>query len=86
VSSRSKSGCSRPSRQDYRDVYRADAGRDVSIALQLARQLAQPLPYDLDETDLSTYKRLDRRWQDWDAVRARLRDLAVALTDAVTET
>lgn len=69
----------------YRDIYRPDAGRDVSIALQLARQLAQPLPYDLDETDLSTYRRLDRRWQDWDAVRAQLRDLAVALTGALTE-
>lgn len=68
----------------YQDVYRPDAARDVSVALQLARQLAQPLPYDLDVTDLSSYKRLDRRWQDWDAVRAQLRRLAVALTEAVT--
>jgi hypothetical protein len=68
----------------YQDVYRPDAGRDVSVALQLARQLAAPLPYDLDATDLASYKRLDRRWQDWDAVRAQLRRLAVALTEAIT--
>jgi len=69
----------------YRDVYRPDAGRDVSVALQLARQLAEPLPYDLDATDLPHYKRLEPRWQDWDAVRAQLRRLAVALTEAIVE-
>jgi len=68
----------------YRDVYRADAQRDVSVALQLARQLAEPAPYDLDQTDLSTYKRLDPRWQDWEVVRRQLRELAVALTEALT--
>ena len=67
----------------YRDVYRPEAGRDVSVALQLARQLAAPLPYDLDATDLANYRRLERRWQDWDAVRAQLRALAVALTEAL---
>jgi hypothetical protein len=59
--------------------------RDVSVALQLARQLAEPAPYDLDETDLRSYKRLDPRWQDWAAVRGQLRELAVALTEALTE-
>ncbi|HZR02168.1 MAG TPA: hypothetical protein VFA81_03225 [Burkholderiales bacterium] len=67
----------------YRDVYRPEAQRDVSIALQLARQLAQPPPYDLDETDLSSYKRLDKRWQDWGAVREQLRKLSVTLIDAL---
>jgi hypothetical protein len=69
----------------YRDVYRADAGRDVSVTLQLARQLAEPAPYDFDQTDLASYKRLDARWQDWDAVRTQLRELAVALTEALTQ-
>jgi hypothetical protein len=69
----------------YRDIYRADAQRDVSVALQLARQLAEPVPYDLDQTDLPSYKRLDPRWQDWAAVRGPLRELAVALTEALTE-
>ena len=69
----------------YRDVYRASARRDVSVALQLARQLAEPAPYDLDETDLPSYKRLAPRWRDWGAVREQLRRLAVALTEALTE-
>jgi hypothetical protein len=69
----------------YRDIYRADAQRDVSVAWQLARQLAEPAPYDFDETDLSAYKRLDPRWQDWEAVRRQLRELAVALTEALTQ-
>jgi len=69
----------------YRDVYRADTQRDVSVALQLARQLAEPAPYDLDNTDLSSYKRLEPRWQDWAAVRGQLRQLAVALTEALTQ-
>lgn len=63
----------------FRDVYRPDSDRDVSVALQLARQLAQPEPYDLDQTDLANYKRLAPRWRDWNAVRAQLRGLAVAL-------
>jgi hypothetical protein len=69
----------------YQDVYRAEAGRNVSVALQLARQLAEPIPYDLDETDLPRYKRLDPRWHDWDAVRGQLRDLAVATTEILAE-
>lgn len=69
----------------YRDIYHADAARDVSVALQLARQLAEPAPYDFDQTDLSSYKRLDAVWQDWEAVRNHLRELAVALTEALTQ-
>ena len=67
----------------YQDVYRAEAQRDVSVALQLARQLVEPAPYDLDKTDLSSYKRLDPRWHDWAAVRGQLRQLAVALTEVL---
>ena len=65
--------------QYYRDVYRPDGDRDVSVALRLGRQLAQPEPYDFDQTDLACCKRLAPRWLDWDAVRAQLRRLAVAL-------
>ena len=63
----------------YRDVYRPEAGRDVSAALQLARQLAQPLPYDLAATELAHYKRLDARWHDWAAVQRQLSALAAAI-------
>ena len=36
---------------------------------QLANQLANPIPFDLDEADLTQYKRLDSRYQDWGKVR-----------------
>ena len=46
---------------------------------QLANQLANPLPYDLDETDLSQYKHLDRQYQDWNHVRDICAHIAVAV-------
>ena len=46
---------------------------------QLANQLANPLPYDLDETDLSQYKNLDRQYQDWSHVRDICAHIAVAV-------
>ena len=46
---------------------------------QLANQLANPLPYDLDETDLSQYKNLDRQYQDWNHVRDICAHIAVAV-------
>ena len=37
---------------------------------QLQAQLANPLPYDLEETELREYKNLAPRWHDWNAVKA----------------
>jgi hypothetical protein len=39
-----------------------------SALQQLQVQLARPLPYDLEGTDLSEYRRLDARWHDWSRV------------------
>lgn len=39
-----------------------------SALQQLQVQLARPLPYDLDETNLAEYRRLAPRWQDWGRV------------------
>jgi len=49
------------------------------IATQLARQLADPAPYDLSEVDLGSYRRLDRRWQEWTAVAEACIALAGAM-------
>ena len=38
------------------------------VATQVAKQLAEPRPYDLSDVDLLSYRRLDRRWCDWSAV------------------
>lgn len=36
---------------------------------QLQAQLANPMPYDLEETDLTEYRRLHPRWHDWNRVK-----------------
>jgi hypothetical protein len=50
---------------------------------QLQIQLAQPLPYDLEEHNLDEYKNLDPRWHDWQAVKARCADYAILIFDEI---
>ena len=47
-----------------------------SALQQLLVQLANPMPFDLDDTDLSDYKRLVPEWRDWMAVAAACADAA----------
>ena len=69
------------------DRYYADqigaGGRRV--ATQVARQLAEPLPDDLSEVDLVAYRRLDRRWHDWQTVVDACRRVAVRVLDELVE-
>ena len=46
---------------------------------QLQIQLANPMPYDLDDTDLRQYKQLKPEYQDWNRVKGR----CAALADAI---
>ncbi|GHV39389.1 hypothetical protein FACS1894187_19300 [Synergistales bacterium] len=41
---------------------------EKSALMQLQVQLAHPLPYDLEDTDLSTYKNLQPKWHDWKTI------------------
>jgi hypothetical protein len=50
---------------------------------QLLVQLADPLPYDLEETRLSEYKRLIPRWHDWRVVKEACARWAVSLFDSL---
>jgi hypothetical protein len=52
------------------------------VATQVAKQLADPRPGDLTEVDLRSYRQLERRWQDWGAVTALCRRVAVLVLDA----
>ena len=45
---------------------------EESALQQLQIQLAQPLPYDLEELSLAEYKNLAPRWQNWQAGQGRL--------------
>jgi len=47
----------------------------ASALQQLQIQLARPLPYDLEGTDLTEYRRLHASWQDW----SRVRDVCAAI-------
>lgn len=55
------------------------------VATQLARQLAEPAPYDLSEVDLRSYRRLDPRWQEWSAVTNACGSLAAAMLTTLAE-
>ena len=69
------------------DDYYADqlgpGGRRV--ATQLARQLSEPAPYDLSRVELAHYRKLDRRWRDWNTVVKAAGDLAAGLLDLLAE-
>ena len=69
------------------DEYYADqlgpGGRRV--ATQVARQLAEPRPDDLSEVDLVSYRRLNRRWHDWQTVVDACRRIAVKVLDRLAE-
>ena len=44
---------------------------------QLANQLANPLPFDLDDTNLAEYKHLIKEYQDWNNIRQICSGIAV---------
>ena len=50
-----------------------------SARQQLQVQLANPMPYDLDETNLAEYKRLKPEYQDWSVVAEKCREIANTL-------
>jgi len=66
----------------YEDQMGPDGKR---VATQLAKQLAEPEPYDLSDIDLAAYRQLDDRWRDWDSVTYAARALATEVLDLVTE-
>ena len=69
------------------DDYYADqigpGGRRV--ATQVARQLAEPLPDDLSSVDLASYRKLDRRWQNWQTVADWCHRIAVGVLDRLAQ-
>lgn len=66
--------------------YEDQQGPDgMRVATQIARQLAEPRPYDLSEVDLMHYRRLAPRWQSWPNVAIACRTLAMAMIDRLPE-
>lgn len=56
---------------------------EESALQQLQIQLANPLPYDLEELNLAEYKNLDPRWQSWQAVKTACAECAVLIFDRI---
>lgn len=56
---------------------------EESALQQLQIQLANPLPYDLEEMNLAEYKNLDPRWRNWQTVKAACADYATVIFDHI---
>ncbi|MGB7589041.1 MAG: nucleotidyl transferase AbiEii/AbiGii toxin family protein [Solirubrobacterales bacterium] len=62
------------------DYYADHHGSGDGVASQLVRQLSDPQPADRSVIDqLSSYRRLQRRWSDWSAVTEVLGDVAARM-------
>jgi hypothetical protein len=69
--------------QSFDRLYQQDNGQSPLQQLQV--QLANAMPYDLEETDLSEYKSLEPRWHDWQAVKAACSHLSILIFDSVCD-
>ncbi|MBI5651017.1 MAG: hypothetical protein HZC40_11335 [Chloroflexi bacterium] len=56
---------------------------DESALQQLQIQLANPLPYDLDELGLAEYKNLAPRWQNWETIKTVCARYALLIFDRI---
>lgn len=56
---------------------------EESALQQLQVQLANPLPYDLEEINLTEYKNLAARWHDWSQVKSACIECAVLIFDQI---
>jgi predicted nucleotidyltransferase component of viral defense system len=69
--------------QSFDRLYQQESGESPLQQLQV--QLANALPYDLEETELREYKNLDPRWHDWQVVKAACSHLATVIFDRVCD-
>jgi hypothetical protein len=69
--------------QSFDRLYPQSSGESPLQQLQV--QLANALPYDLEETELSEYKNLNPRWHEWQTVKAACSHLATVIFDRVCD-
>lgn len=67
----------------FDQLYRQDSGESPLQQLQV--QLANALPYDLEETELAEYKHLDARWHHWSTIQTTCSHLATVIFDRVCQ-
>lgn len=54
-----------------------------SALQQLQIQLASPLPYDLQDLDLSQYRNLKPKWHSWESVKSACAERAILIFDRI---
>lgn len=69
--------------QSFDHLYEQPNGESALQQLQV--QLANAMPFDLEQTELSEYKRLDARWHDWTIVQAACSHAATIIFDRVCD-
>jgi hypothetical protein len=69
--------------QSFDRLYLQASGESPLQQLQV--QLANAVPYDLEETELSEYKNLDPRWHQWSTVKAACSNIATVIFDRVCD-
>lgn len=69
--------------QHFDCIYPQASGE--SSLQQLLIQLASPMPYDLEEIELSEYKNLAPRWHDWNSVKTSCSHFSTVIFDRVCE-
>ena len=67
--------------QSFDRLYVQASGESPLQQLQI--QLANAMPYDLEETELTEYKNLNPCWHDWRTVKAACSHLALVIFDRV---
>ena len=68
-----------PALRRFDELYPQPNGESALQQLQI--QLANPLPYDLDATNLAEYKSLNPRWHDWNQVKEACAHSAMVFFD-----
>jgi hypothetical protein len=65
----------------FDELYPQASGESALQQLQI--QLANPMPFDLEATNLAEYKNLAPRWHDWNTVKAVAADCATIIFDRI---
>jgi hypothetical protein len=66
---------------DLARLYPQPSGESALQQLQV--QLARPLPYDLEDTDLTEYRRLHADWHDWGRIASVCARIAASLFERI---
>lgn len=69
--------------RSFDKLYQQDNGESPLQQLQV--QLANAMPYDLEDTELSEYKNLAPQWHNWNTVKAVCAHIATVIFDRVCD-